>query len=140
VTERGSPNTLELTLPRERRIRARPDFVALQQGVRVHTPHFLLLVGRTPSTATRPVPAPSRLGITVTRKVGNSVRRNRIKRLVREAFRREPSLVPGGVDLVVIAKDGAAALGLADVQAEFSRARGMLQRRAGEILARPARP
>jgi ribonuclease P protein component len=44
-----------------------------------------------------------RLGITVTRKVGNAVRRNRIKRLVREWFRcRQQELSP--CDLVVIAK------------------------------------
>ncbi len=45
----------------------------------------------------------ARLGITVTRKVGNAVRRNRIKRLVREWFRRaQPAL--GAYDVVVIAK------------------------------------
>ncbi len=44
-----------------------------------------------------------RLGITVTRKVGNAVQRNRIKRLVREWFRgRQQELSP--CDLVVIAK------------------------------------
>lgn len=45
----------------------------------------------------------ARLGITVTRKVGNAVRRNRIKRLIREWFRRRGSEL-GPLDLVVIAK------------------------------------
>jgi ribonuclease P protein component len=46
---------------------------------------------------------PGRLGITVTRKVGKAVRRNRIKRLVREWYRlRRADL--SGCDLVVIAK------------------------------------
>jgi ribonuclease P protein component len=47
--------------------------------------------------------APARLGITVTRKVGNAVRRNRIKRLVREWFRRRAREL-GSCDLVIIAK------------------------------------
>ncbi len=45
----------------------------------------------------------SRLGITVTRKVGGAVRRNRIKRLVREWYRSRRSEF-GSCDLVVIAK------------------------------------
>jgi ribonuclease P protein component len=45
----------------------------------------------------------SRLGITVTRKVGGAVRRNRIKRLAREWFRGRRSEF-GSCDLVLIAK------------------------------------
>lgn len=45
----------------------------------------------------------TRLGITVTRRVGNAVRRNRIKRLVREWFRQRGDGL-GACDLVVIAK------------------------------------
>jgi ribonuclease P protein component len=48
-----------------------------------------------------------RLGITVTKKVGNAVVRNRIKRLVREWMRLH-GWVPVGWDLVVVAKDSAA--------------------------------
>jgi len=47
---------------------------------------------------------PARLGITVTRKFGDAVRRNRAKRLIREAFRRCPELFPAGTDVVVIPK------------------------------------
>jgi ribonuclease P protein component len=65
---------------------------------------------------------PARLGITVTRKVGNAVRRNRIKRLVREWFRaRRDELGP--CDLVVVAKRGTPALlHLADIAADLDRA------------------
>jgi ribonuclease P protein component len=120
--------------PRERRLRARREFVAAQEsGRRVHTAHFVLIVAPGPNVA-----APSRLGVTVTKKVGSAVRRNRVKRLVREAFRLCPDLVPTGIDLVVIAKDGAPTLGLADVQSEWTAVRPLLQRRAREVLSRPS--
>ena len=44
----------------------------------------------------------SRVGITTSRKVGKAVRRNRWRRLVREAFRRNKAALPRGFDLVVI--------------------------------------
>jgi ribonuclease P protein component len=45
-----------------------------------------------------------RLGITVTKKTGNAVFRNRIKRLIREFFRRNKDLFPAEHDTVVMAK------------------------------------
>lgn len=48
----------------------------------------------------------ARLGVTVTRKVGGAVARNRIKRLVREAFRRERQAFAPGIDMVWVAKQG----------------------------------
>jgi ribonuclease P protein component len=45
-----------------------------------------------------------RLGITVTKKTGNAVKRNRIKRLVREFFRLNKSLFPEKHDVIVMAK------------------------------------
>ena len=45
-----------------------------------------------------------RIGITATRKIGNSVERNRARRLVREAFRKNKGLLPNGVDIVINVK------------------------------------
>ena len=76
----------------------RADFLRVTgEGQRLSTRHFLVFLAERGDTG------PTRLGITVTRKVGNAVRRNRIKRLVREWFRLR-TYVLGPRDLVVIAK------------------------------------
>jgi ribonuclease P protein component len=47
---------------------------------------------------------PARLGLSVSRKVGGAVERNRVKRLLREAFRYEGALLPPGADVVLLAR------------------------------------
>lgn len=46
----------------------------------------------------------SRLGLMVGRRHGDAVRRNRVKRLLREAFRLEDEVIPAGYDLICIPK------------------------------------
>jgi len=85
--------------PREARLRTRSDFRrVLSKGLRIHTRHFILYVLSTTDETCR-------LGVTVSRKVGNAVVRNRIKRCVREAFRLELRSGEQPYDLVVIAKN-----------------------------------
>lgn len=120
---------------RDRRLRKRAEFVRIQASAsRVVTTHFVLLLAANPAERS----ASSRLGVVVTRKIGCAVQRNRIKRLCRECFRRWPGLVPMGVDLVVIARGGAAELLLADVRAEWAKVERLVRRRAAELLARCA--
>jgi ribonuclease P protein component len=89
--------------PKAARIRRRREFLALgRMGERRHTEHFVLL--------SRVCDGPTRLGITVSRKVGGAVVRNRVKRRVREIFRRAPDRLLPERDLIVIAKPGAGTL------------------------------
>lgn len=61
----------------------------------------------------------ARIGITATRKIGNSVEQNRARRLVREAFRKNKWLVPNGVDIVINVKRPLVEAGYADFEGEF---------------------
>lgn len=56
----------------------------------------------------------TRIGIAVSKKAGGSVERNRIKRRIREALRRNASFLPEGEDIVIIA-------GRKCLEAEFGR-------------------
>src|SRR5262249_30990286 len=59
------------------------------------------------------------IGITTTRKTGNSVQRNRARRLVREAFRKNKWLVPNGVDIVINVKQALVGAGYTEFEDEF---------------------
>jgi ribonuclease P protein component len=133
-----------LTFGRERRVRKRSDFNRMQrESRRVTTRHYVLLVAARAARAFDTgvvgkdgAAGPSRLGLIVTRKIGNAVARNRVKRVCRACFRQWPSLLPDGVDLVVVAKTGADELCLADVRAEWEGVAELVRKRASEALAR----
>ena len=95
---------LRFTFKKADRILKRSEFMTLaRHGRKLQNDVFIAVV--LPGATDR-----SRLGITVTRKVGNAVRRNRIKRLVREFFRRRQYQQTGNWDINIIAKKRAAEL------------------------------
>jgi ribonuclease P protein component len=121
--------------PASQRVRRRGDFArAKAAGRRVATPHFALVLSVRPPSCLPASPLPPRLGIVASRKVGNAVRRNRAKRLIREAFRATRDLWNPGLDLIVIVTRPLTGMGLADVIAEWREQAARITRRSHALL------
>ncbi|MCO4748353.1 MAG: ribonuclease P protein component [Proteobacteria bacterium] len=111
--------------PRAVRLRRSADFRRVQRrGRRVSTAH--LRVCAMPNALVGP-----RFGLTVSRKVGNAVVRNRVKRRLREAIRHERvGRELGAVDLVFIARPSAAQADASVLRSDVRRAMDRLGRQA----------
>ena len=102
-----------LTFRKKERIRKRADFQRIfRSGAKLQTPHFRVSIR--PNGLSH-----ARLGVTVGRKIGSAVQRNRIKRRVREFFRLNKGSLPGSSDLVVTAREGAVSLNFWQVSEEL---------------------
>ncbi|GGD87240.1 hypothetical protein GCM10011515_03430 [Tsuneonella deserti] len=102
-------------------IRKRADFLAANRGIRVARPGFVLLAHPNGGRG-------ARFGVTVTKKIGNAVVRNRMKRRFRELLRAVlPARGLADHDHVLIGRDGG-------VERDFDKLRAELD----EALARAA--
>src|SRR4029077_249552 len=97
------------------RLRKSGEFLQRQRrGARNQSGHFVLY-GLGSANDER-----SRLGITVSRRIGNAVVRNRLKRRVRECYRLKlRAMLPPGVAIVIIARKGAGELNWIALEAEL---------------------
>lgn len=137
MTEARSAGPAAQAFGRDRRIRKKAEFDrTFQEGRRVTSPHFVFVFApRADDSGARA----SRLGLVVSRKAGNAITRNRIKRLCREAFRRAPQRLPAdvGLDVVLIPRPGAAELDFAHVDAEFEEALRKIRNVVAGLAKRP---
>ncbi len=87
-------------LPKSSLLRKKGQFDRVYQiGWRLHGPNFSLIYAPNDGLD-------NRLGISVPKKVGRAVLRNRIKRVIRETFRLKRSLFPAGCDIVITVRPG----------------------------------
>ena len=101
------------TLSKHEKIHKKNDYATIyKKGTRSYSNHFTIIRYRNPSGGRR-------IGITVSRKVGNAVRRNRIKRLIREFFRLNKARLSESQDIVIIGKKGTPHLYYQDIRHEL---------------------
>jgi ribonuclease P protein component len=98
------------------RLRKRAEFLAVRRGEKRRGKLFLLEV------LDRGDGRPPRVGFTVTRKTGNAVVRNRVRRRLREAMRVHAAAdMSAGSDYVIVGRDDILAAPFSDIAAELSR-------------------
>ena len=108
--------------PQKERLRKRREFLAAyERGAKIPAAHFVLYV------LENNLPY-HRLGITVSRKIGPSVVRNRIKRQLREVFRKNKHTIAPPCDVVVNAKRSAATASSLKIQEDLLKALDHWQR------------
>jgi len=85
--------------PKCERLRKRSDFIRVEakKTSRIVTKHLVILVAANSKDH-------ARIGITVSKRIGTAVKRNRYKRLLREIYRRHKEIFPSGYDFVLIAR------------------------------------
>ncbi|MBW1689156.1 MAG: ribonuclease P protein component [Deltaproteobacteria bacterium] len=84
------------SLTKKERILKRADFIDINlHGRRFRTENYIIIVRPNGEDITR-------LGITANKRVGNSAKRNRLKRLIREFFRHHKHDMPKGYDVVIV--------------------------------------
>ncbi len=67
----------------------------------------------------------NRLGISASKKVGNSVVRHRFARLVRESYRLHENIFNSGLDIVVVARKSAASVGYFEIESALLHLSGL---------------
>lgn len=103
-------------------IRKRADFLAANRGKRYATPGFVLLV-RDRQDGDEAI----RLGITITKKVGNAVVRNRMRRRFRELAREMlGEMGKAGADHILIGRDGGIERDFGELRKDLAKALGKL--------------
>ena len=112
-------------LPKSKRIHRQLDFARIY-GLQQRAGDAYLLVFAAPNELNK-----SRFGVSVSKKHGNAVKRARLKRLLREAFRHVQHELPPGLDVILIPQRNAGAE-LTDFQSSLVQLAGKLKRQISQ--------
>lgn len=106
------------------RLKTRAEFVRVSKGRRFFTPAFALQAApRNPAQARDSAAERPRFGLTITKKTGNAVERNRIRRRLRETLKCAPAMdAKPGYDYVIVAHREALARPFTALVADLERA------------------
>ncbi len=110
---RLSDRRLDLRFPGSTRLRSRSDYLRIQQKGKMKKGRFLILLSLENGLTT------SRFGLTVSRKLGNAVKRNRVRRRIREIERIHMRRIKTGFDVVAIARGRARDAGFNEMKEEY---------------------
>jgi ribonuclease P protein component len=109
-------DAVDESFPQKFRLRRRAEIKEVQELGQKYVSRSLIMMVSPSQLGYR------RLGITVSKKVGNAVVRARVKRLFREIFRRRRVLLPPSCDVVIIARASASKKGYCELLDEFESA------------------
>jgi ribonuclease P protein component len=127
----GSVMSRKFTFSRSERLHKRADFDRVySEGRRIASSPLVLFFCPSPSEK-------ARLGVSVGKKIGKAVVRNRVKRLLREAFRLNKHQLNKGYDVLLVTRPGAERLRFREVEAAVL---GLFRRGGLLVQRRPSRP
>ena len=115
-----------LGLPRSRILKKKKDFQAVYSRGKSYANRFLVLY------VFRSNGFQGKVGFAAGKKLGNAVKRNRIKRLLRESYRMHQSEIEEGVSLLLVARKAALAVKCQELEKAFL----ALGRKAGIMAGR----
>lgn len=125
-SDRGLPKTCRLVRP--------GDFTRVYEVRRSAAAGPLVVYA-----AAQAPPGSPRIGLSVSRRIGNAVVRNRWKRRLREAFRRVRGGLPTGFDFVVVVRSGLPEPGAAGLERTAAALEALALRAIGRPSAEPSR-
>ena len=111
------------------RLKKRAEFLRAAKGRRFFTPAFALQAVKRPAEGSL---EPARFGLTITKKTGNSVERNRMRRRLREALKNAMAMdAKPGCDYVIVAQRGILDRPFTDLVSDIERAVGEINAKLG---------
>lgn len=118
-------------VPASQRLRKQSDFRQIRsQGKRIHCGSFVFqCLRREVETAPR-----NRLSVIASRRVGNAIKRNHGKRMLREIFRTNASALPTRCDVVVILRSSFDSQTYAELEIRFLKACATICKATGDTV------